>query len=88
MRRHAWALKYGYNPGQPREDHCSRETIDSPENLALVPRLKHQEINSWYQTKNPAYDGLSPREYLNGRNWDVQRAVGLDALRKVGVLKP
>jgi hypothetical protein len=38
--------------------------------------------------ENPTYDGLSPREYLNGRNWNVQRAVGLDALRKVGVLKP
>jgi hypothetical protein len=54
----------------------------------LIPRLKHQEINAWYQAKNPYYGGDSPRDYLNGRNWDVQRSVGLDALRKAGVLRP
>ena len=71
-----------------QEGHFTYETINSPENLVLIPRLKHQEINSWYQTENPTYGGMSPREYLNGRSWAVQRAVGLDALRRVGVLKP
>lgn len=71
-----------------QEGHFTKETINGPENLVLVPRLKHQEINSWYQTKNPDFGGVSPRDYLNGRNWDVQRAVGLDALKKFGVLKP
>ena len=66
----------------------SKEVIYSRENEVLVPRLKHQEINSWYQKKNPAYGGESPRDYLNGRSWDVQRAVGLEALREKGVLKP
>jgi hypothetical protein len=66
----------------------SKELIYSRENEVLVPRLKHQEINSWYQTKNPAYGGESPRDYLNGRSWAVQRGVGLEALREKGVLKP
>ncbi len=44
----------------------SKEAIYSRENEVLVPRLKHQEINSWYQKKNPAYGGESPRDYLNG----------------------
>lgn len=69
-------------------DGFSREVIDSPDNMVRVPRLKHQEINSWYQTKNDEFDGVSPREYLSGRSWEVRRSVGLDALRKHGVLKP
>jgi hypothetical protein len=69
-------------------DHFSKEVINGSENLVLVPRLKHQDINSWYQTKNPEFGGISPREYLDGRSWGVQRAVGLEALRKSGVLRP
>lgn len=71
-----------------QEEHFAREVIDSPDNLVRIPRLKHQEINGWYQTKDPSFGEMSPREYLDGRNWDVQRAVGLHALRKFGVLKP
>jgi len=73
---------------QNQEDHFTSEAINGPDNLVRVPRLKHQEINAWYQTKNPVYGGVSPREYLDGRNWGVQRSVGLDALKKAGVLKP
>jgi hypothetical protein len=74
--------------GQNQVDHFTKEKIDSPENLVLIPRLKHQEINGWYQKKNPQFGGESPRDYLNGRSWAVQRAVGLQALIDAGVLKP
>ena len=73
---------------QDQDGHFSREAIDSPENKVRIPRLKHWEINGWYQTKNPEFGGESPQDYSDGRNWDVQRAVGLEALRKFGVLKP
>jgi hypothetical protein len=66
----------------------SREVIDHRDNLVRVPRLKHQEINGWYQTKNDEYGGLSPREYLSGKSWAVRKSVGLEALRIYGVLKP
>jgi hypothetical protein len=69
-------------------DHFTNEAINGPDNLVRVPRVKHQEINGWYQEKNRDFGGLSPRGYLDGRNWDVQRAVGLEALRRAGVLKP
>jgi hypothetical protein len=69
-------------------DGFTREVIDSPQNLVRIPTMKHQEINAWYQTKSPAFGGLSPREYLRGRNWEVRRSVGLKALVDVGVLKP
>jgi hypothetical protein len=72
---------------QAERDGFTREVIDSPDNLVRIPRLKHQEINAWYQEKNRNFGGMPPREYLSGRNWDVRRSVGLDALRDSGVLK-
>ncbi|HZL30411.1 MAG TPA: hypothetical protein VFC54_05050 [Pseudolabrys sp.] len=73
---------------QAERDGFTREAIDSPDNLVQVPRLKHQEINGWYQTKNAEFGWQTPRDYLNGRNWEVRRAVGLEALRIHGVLAP
>ena len=73
---------------QAEADGFTRDVIDGPDNLVRIPTLKHQEINAWYQTKNEDFGGLSPREYLSGRNWEVRRAVGLEALGKFGVLKP
>lgn len=73
---------------QAEQDGFPREVIDDPNNLVRVPRLKHQEINAWYQTKNDDYGGLSPREYLQGRNWAARRAVGLEALKRSKVLEP
>jgi hypothetical protein len=71
-----------------REDGFPREFIDSPDNMVRIPRMKHWEINAWYQRPNPEYDWEAPREYLRGRNWEVRTAVGLRALRIYGVLKP
>lgn len=64
------------------------DTVDGPANLARIPRMKHWDINSWYQTPNSDYGGETPRDYLRGRNWDVRRKIGLEALEKFGVLKP
>jgi hypothetical protein len=61
--------------------------IDSPENNVRIPTLKHLEINGWYSRPNDRFGGLSPRDYLRGKNWDEQMSVGLDALRNEGVLK-
>lgn len=73
---------------QAEHEGYPRELIDSPDNLVRIPRLKHQEINAWYQTKNDEFEGPTPRQYLSGRNWDLKRAVGLQALKLYGVLKP
>jgi hypothetical protein len=37
---------------------------------------------------NDAYGGVSPREYLRGKDWEERRKVGLDALIDAGVLEP
>lgn len=73
---------------QAEEEGFLREVIDAPDNIVLIPKLKHEEITGWYQTPNPEYNWQTPRDYLSGRNWDVKQAVGLDALKKFGVLKP
>ncbi len=70
------------------EDGFPREVINDPDNLVRIPRMKHWEINAWYQKANPDYGWETPRKYLSGRNWEVKRTVGLYALRRFGVLKP
>jgi len=69
-------------------DGYPKRKIDDPENLASVPRMKHWEINAWYQRTNPDYGDMSPRDYLRGKDWDERRRVGLEALTRYGVLKP
>lgn len=71
-----------------RADGFSESQIDEKDNVVLISRLKHWEINGWFQTPNEDYGGQSPREYLQGRSWDERRQVGLKALIKYGVLKP
>jgi hypothetical protein len=56
--------------------------------MVVIPRMKHREINQWYQTRNQDFGGETPRDYLSGRSWSVKQAVGLDALKRFGVLKP
>jgi hypothetical protein len=70
------------------QDGFSRSQIDAPENLVRVPRLRHWEINGWYQTSNKDFDGQTPRDYLRGRSWDERTQVGLRALIQFGVLAP
>ncbi|HEV8015192.1 MAG TPA: hypothetical protein VGP48_06645 [Stellaceae bacterium] len=64
-----------------------RSLIDSPRNLIRIPKIKHWELNAWFDRKNSDYGNMTPRQYMNGKSWYVRRAVGLDGLRKVGVLK-
>jgi hypothetical protein len=70
------------------DDGFPRWKINSSDNLASVPRLKHEEITAWFQTKNPIYNNMSPRDYLRGKDWETRRKVGLEALIDRGVLKP
>jgi hypothetical protein len=69
------------------EDGFPKWMIHGPENLVRIPRFKHWEITSWYMTKNKNYNGLSPREYLRGKDWDERTKIGFEALVRHGVLK-
>lgn len=70
------------------EDGLERSQINAPENLVRVPTLRHWEITGWYMTPNEDYGGLSPRQYLQGRDWSERVSVGLRALIRYGVLQP
>jgi hypothetical protein len=61
--------------------------IDSQENQVRIPIVKHIDVSAWYSTGNDEFGGLAPRDYLRDKNWDEQMRVGLDILRKRGVLK-
>jgi hypothetical protein len=61
-------------------------TIDDASNLVWVPRLKHEQITSYYNSK-PDPSGPTQREIVNQLDWNEQRAIGLDQLRATGVLQ-
>ena len=69
------------------KDGSENRLINAPENLVRIPRWKHWELNSWYETENDEFGGQTPRRYLNGKSWEERRRVGLKALRRVGVLR-
>lgn len=69
-------------------DGYPRTMIDAPDNLVLVPTIRHRDINAWYQTREDEFGGLSPGDYLRGKSWDERRRIGLRALIQAGVLKP
>jgi hypothetical protein len=73
---------------EARRDGYPESMIGGAENVVRIPTLKHREITNWYQTKNPDYGGMRPRDYLRGKTWEERRRVGLKALIDVGVLKP
>src|SRR5262249_16751812 len=63
------------------------DKIDSREDLVRIPYWRHVEISSWYSRRNEELGDMTPRNYVHGKNWDEQYALGLVALRKFGVLK-
>jgi hypothetical protein len=72
---------------QARNDGFPDRVINRADNLVLVPRYRHWQINSWFQTPDKNFDGLTPRQYLQNKSWDERRYLGLKALRDFGVLK-
>jgi hypothetical protein len=71
-----------------RADGYPTSRIDGPDNRVRIPRMKHWDINGWYQRSNPDFGDASPRDYLRQKDWDERERVGLDALRQFGILKP
>lgn len=69
-------------------DGYPRRMVNAPENLVRIPTLKHWQITGWYMTRNDAFGGLSPREYLQNKDWSERLQVGRNALILHGVLKP
>jgi hypothetical protein len=64
------------------------DVIDDPSNLVWVPRLKHELITAYYNSKvagDP--QGRLYRQVVNAMDYQFQRAAGLAALQLFGVLQ-
>jgi hypothetical protein len=63
------------------------DRINSPENLVRIPHWKHVEISSWYSRANEELGNVTPPAYLRGKSWEEQYKLGLETLRRFGVLQ-
>jgi hypothetical protein len=64
------------------------DVIDDPGNIVWVPRLKHELITAYYNSKAPGDpQGRLYRQVVNAMDYQGQRAAGLAALRMFGVLQ-
>lgn len=70
------------------QDGFARDRIDAPDNLVRIPTLKHWDLNRWYETPNRDFGNLTPRQYIRGKPWEVRREIGMEGLRRIGVLAP
>lgn len=73
----------------PRDlEKFGQEAIDDDNNTVWIPRLQHEEITAYY---NSSPDGGQPfrryRDQVNTLDFATRRQIGLDNLRKFGVLK-
>jgi hypothetical protein len=71
-----------------RKEGYSNDDIEAPENRVRISTLKHWQISNWYSTPSPEFNGLSPRNYLRGKDWAEKVRIGRKALIDFGVLKP
>jgi hypothetical protein len=51
-----------------RKEGYSNKDIEAPENRVRISTLKHWQISNWYSTPNDDFNGLSPRNYLRGKD--------------------
>jgi hypothetical protein len=65
-----------------------RSMIDARDNLVRIPKWKHEEISSWYSTRNERFGYQTPRGYLRDKGWEERRQLGLQTLIEHGMLKP
>jgi hypothetical protein len=63
-----------------------REALDDPSNLVWVPRLKHERITAFYNSR-PVQGGPTQRQIIGQVDFNQQRATGLARLREEGVLQ-
>jgi hypothetical protein len=72
----------------PNEGVFPAPELQSTENIVKIPRLLHEDINSYYISKTE-FDGvfLTSRQYLSGNSFSFQRSFGICAMQRRGLLK-
>jgi hypothetical protein len=74
------------SPVEVSVEKFGRDLIDSPNNLIWIPRLKHELITGYYNSKVWVHGSLR-RQIVNAGDFATQREAGLAALRRFGVLQ-
>jgi hypothetical protein len=65
-----------------------RAALDDLSNIVWVPTLKHEQISGYYNAKDDDDTlGRLRRQVVDELDFAGQRAAGLEALRRFGVLK-
>ena len=64
-----------------------REALDDPCNLFWVPTYKHDLITGYYNSRDDGDPSRTRRQVVDNLDFVGQFAVGLEAMRKYGVLK-
>jgi hypothetical protein len=70
------------------QDRYPPSLVHGRDNLVRIPTWKHHLINGWYSKPHRQFGGLSPREYLRGKDWEERMRIGREALIEQGVLLP
>jgi hypothetical protein len=80
-------IKKDIEPLGERLQKFGRDIIEDPCNIAWVPRLKHELVSADYSSNVAGPGTPTLRQSLSQSDFATQRAAGLAALRKRGVLK-
>jgi hypothetical protein len=74
-----------FNLDKKEVEKFTREKLEDPSNLVWIPRLQHERITAYYNSKDE--QGRLNRDVIKMLPFDQQRAIGLEQLRAVGVLR-
>jgi hypothetical protein len=85
--RKGYHLHHVVEQGPARDEGFSEDLIEGRENRVLIPKYQHERLTAWFNTKGDRFGGMSPRDYLRGKDWNERTSIGLDALEEFGVLK-
>jgi hypothetical protein len=73
----------------PQNDDLSdsdKERIQADDNIVRIPSYAHRDITAYYQTKQKALGGMTPREYLRGKSFEERYTYGIQVPKDFGVL--
>lgn len=69
---------------QANLDKFGPEQIHNVDNLVKIPSALHRKISGYYSSKQSFTEGVTVREWLNGKSYVEQFEFGLSVLKKFG----
>ena len=72
--------------GGDNEKNIPAEQLHNTDNIVPIPRLVHEAINAYMYNDAPG-TGMTYREWLPKQPYAVQRATGIEIMRKLGIIK-